>query len=68
MKQQYRIPKIEEFVEGFVYEVYSEGFFEDSIEDFSGWYEYTIGGDCWRDKEDIEKMLINGKIRCKKNE
>jgi len=38
---EYRIPKIEEFVDGFTYEIYSEGYFEDSIEDYCGWYEYN---------------------------
>jgi len=62
---KYRLPKIEEFVDGFTYEVYSEGHFEDSIEDFCGWYEYTIGKNCWRDLEEIENELKNGNIRCK---
>lgn len=63
---KYRIPKIEEFVEGFEYEVYSEGNFDDSVEDFCGWYKYKfkIGG-CFRDIEDIEIELKNNKIRCK---
>ena len=63
MSIQYRIPKIEEFVEGFEYEVYSEGLFEDSVEDFCGWYKYTFGVDCWRDIEDIEQELKAGNIR-----
>jgi hypothetical protein len=60
----YRIPSIEEFVNGFVFEVYSEGWFEDSIEDFCGWYTYTFGTTNWRDIEEIEQELENGNVRC----
>ncbi len=65
MRAKYRIPTIDEFVNGFTYEIYSEGYFEDSIEDFCGWYEYTIGKDCWRNLDDIKRELENGKIRVK---
>ena len=62
----YRIPTIDEFVDGFEFEVYSEGLYEDSIEDFWGWYEYKFNkGDCWRDIDDIINELNNGNIRCK---
>jgi hypothetical protein len=64
MEEGYRIPKIEEFKFGFTYEVYSEGFFDDSVEDVDGWYTYTIGENCWRDIEDIERDLERGNIRC----
>jgi hypothetical protein len=65
MKEKiYRVPNIKEFVKGFSYEVYSEGYYEDCIEDFCGWYQYTFGLDCWRDLEDIELNLLNGNIRC----
>lgn len=64
MKHEYRVPKLDEFVDGFVYEVYSEGFFEDSVEDFCGWYKYTVGVNCWRDKDDIEREILLGNIRC----
>jgi len=64
LREGYRIPKIEEFIDGFKYEVYSEGYFEDSIEDFCGWYEYEFNqGMCWRDIEDIERELKNGNIQ-----
>lgn len=63
MDQGYRIPKIEEFVDGFTYEVYSEGYFDDSVEDLCGWYTYTVGANCWRSIEDIERELKAGNIR-----
>lgn len=63
--QSYRIPSISEFIDGFEYEIYSEGYFEDSVEDFGGWYKYTIGKDCWRDLEDIENELLKNNIRVK---
>ncbi len=65
LRQGYRVPDIFEFVKGFKYEVYSEGYWEDSIEDFCGWYEYTFGMNCWRDIEDIERELLNGNIQVK---
>ncbi len=60
---KYRKPALKEFVNGFEYEVYSEGYSDDSIEDFGGWYTYTVGLNCWRDLEDIELELSNGNIR-----
>ncbi len=63
MKNNYRIPDISEFIDGFEYEVYSEGVFDDGIEDFAGWYKYTVGVDCWRDIDQIERELIAGNIR-----
>lgn len=63
---EYRIPTLDEFEFGFEYQVYSEGIYEDSIEDFCGWYEYKFMiGDCFRDLEDIESELKNGNIRVK---
>lgn len=62
---KYRTPKIEEFIDGFSYEIYSEGYSDESIEDFCGWYKYTIGQDCWRDIDDIEIELKNGNVRVK---
>lgn len=59
----YRIPKIEEFIFGFVYEIYSNGFDDESVEDFCGWYIYTFGEDDWRDIEDIGRELKSGNIR-----
>lgn len=63
LRKGYRIPSIEEFDDGFEYEIYSEGYFDDSIEDFCGWYSYTVGVDCWRDIEDIERELELGNIQ-----
>jgi len=63
-KEKYRIPTLSEFVEGFEYEVYSDGLFEDSIEDFFGWYRYKFQqGSCFRDLDDIQLALLNGNIR-----
>lgn len=58
----FRIPIIEEFINGFTYEIYSEGYFEDSIEDHCGWYEYTIGKNCWRHIDQIKQELLEGNI------
>lgn len=63
----YRIPAIEEFVDGFTYEIYSEGWWEDSIEDFCGWYEYTVGKDCWRHIDQIKQELLEGNIAVRIN-
>jgi hypothetical protein len=63
LRENYRIPTIDEFIDGFTFEVYSEGYFEDSIEDFCGWYEYTFGRDNWRDIDDIERELELGNIQ-----
>lgn len=65
IKQGYRIPSINEFVDGFEFEIYSEGSFEDSIEDFAGWYEYKFGFDNWRDIEEIQHELDLGNILTK---
>lgn len=59
----YRRPTIEEFVDGFGFEVYSDGF-EDTIEDFCGWYEYKMGGNNWRSLSDIQYELKEDNIRC----
>lgn len=61
----YRIPKIEEFIDGFEFEVWSDGLFEDCIEDFCGWYPYTMGANNWREIEDIERELKEGNIQTK---
>lgn len=66
-KTEYRVPAIEEFINGFSFEVYSEGYFEDSIEDFCGWYSYTMGENNWRDNEEIKHELDAGHIRVIKN-
>lgn len=62
----YRIPTIEELMtDGFEYEIFCDGLFEDSIEDFAGRYTYTVGKDSWRDEEDLIRELEEGKIRTK---
>jgi len=63
LREGYRIPSIDEFVDGFEFEVLSEGYFEDSVEDFWGWYKYKFGGNNWRDIEDIERELELGNIQ-----
>lgn len=63
---KYRIPTMIEFIPGFTYEVYSEGYSDDSIEDFCGWYTYTLGKNNWRSFEDIRRELESGNIRTKK--
>lgn len=66
MINNYRIPTIDEFVDGFEFEVYSDGMFEDSVEDFCGWYMYKFNeGICWRDIDDIIDELDNNNIRCR---
>jgi hypothetical protein len=60
---KYRIPTIDEFVDGFTFQVYSPGYFDDSIEDFCGWYTYTMGLDNWRDIDEIETELNSNTIR-----
>jgi len=63
-QENYRIPNVSEFIKGFKYEVYSPGYWEDSIEDFAGWYNYEFDiGNCFRDLDDIEKKKKNGNIR-----
>lgn len=61
----YRIPSIDEFKHGFKFEVFSEGYFDDSIEDIVGWYKYTYGVDSWRDLEEIERELEKGFVRAR---
>ena len=63
LRKGYRIPTIDEFVDGFEFEVYSEGCWEDSVEDFCGWYKYKFGYNNWRDIEDIERELQLGNIQ-----
>lgn len=60
---KYRTPSLDEFVDGFEFEIYSEGYFEDCVEDFCGWYPYKMGGNNWRDLEDLEEELLSGNIR-----
>ena len=62
-EQGYRIPTIDEFVQGFEFEVYSEGYSNEDIEDFCGWYCYKVGYNNWRDMGDIERELKLGNIR-----
>jgi hypothetical protein len=63
LRENYRIPTIDEFVDGFEFEVWSDGYFIDSVEDFCGWYPYTFGLDNWRDIEDIEEELEAGNVQ-----
>lgn len=63
--KDYRVPTINEFVDGFEFEIYSEGYSEDSVEDFHGWYKYTYGQNNWRDIEEIEVKLHAGNVRVK---
>ena len=66
LRDGYRIPDISEFVKGFEFEVYSEGYWEDSIEDFCGWYTYKFEeGWSFRDINDIKRELKNGCIQVK---
>lgn len=64
-QDEYRIPKIEEFIDGFSFLIYSEGYCDDSIEDFWGWYSYTMGDDNWRDIDEIQSELEHGHILTK---
>lgn len=56
-RKKYYTPKLEEFIKGFEYEVYSEGYYDGSIEDFCGWYPYIFGVNNWRDLSDIKRIL-----------
>ncbi len=68
MEKGYRIPRIDEFILGFEYDVYSDGASIESIEDFSGWYSYRFNkGLCFRDIDDINTELERGNIRVKIN-
>ncbi len=63
---KYRVPDVSEFVNGFEYEIYSEGFNEGDLEDFCDWYPYKFGvHPNWRELEEIEQELINNNIRVK---
>jgi hypothetical protein len=57
------VPSIDEFVNGFKFEVYSEGYGDEGIEDFCGWYEYTFGLDNWRDLDQLEAELRDGNVQ-----
>lgn len=63
VRKYYRIPTIEEFVDGFEFEIYSEGFSENCVEDFCGWYKYKFGYNNWRDLEEILTELKLGNIQ-----
>ena len=65
LREGYRKAKIEEFIDNFKFEVYSEGYVEDSIEDFCGWYKYKFGVSNWRDVEEIEEEIEKGNIQVK---
>ena len=54
---KYYTPEIEEFHTGFEFEIWSDGYFEDDVEDIAGWYEYTFNVRCWRSLSDIEELL-----------
>jgi hypothetical protein len=58
-----RIPAIDEFVNDFRFEVYSEGFSEESVEDFCGWYPYQMGRSNWRDLEELQILIDKEEIR-----
>lgn len=61
---KYYTPDIEDIRVGYEYEVYSEGLWEDSVEDFLGWYEYKFSiGNCFRDIDDIKTLMKNRYIR-----
>ena len=64
LRENYRIPTIDEFVDEFEFEVYSEGYIPDSIEDLHGWYKYKFGYNNWRDLDEIQIELDLGNIRC----
>ena len=64
LRENYRVPTIDEFVDGFEFEVYSEGYWEDSVEDYCGWYEYKFGYNNWRDLGEIQRELDLGNIQC----
>ena len=61
--KKYRIPKIEEFIVGFEFEIYSEGYSDLDIEDSAGWYKYIYGKTNWRALEDLNNELADGNIR-----
>ncbi len=64
MENKYYTPDIEDIRVGYEYEVYSEGLWEDSVEDFLGWYEYKFSiGNCFRDIDDIKTLMKNRYIR-----
>lgn len=42
LRKGYRIPTIDEFVKGFVYELIIDGYYTDSLEDFYGFECYEI--------------------------
>jgi hypothetical protein len=64
--ESFRVPTIDEFIDGFTYIIYSPGWWEDSIEDFCGWYEYTMGKNNWRDEDDLIRQLEQGNIITRK--
>ena len=64
IRKNYRIPTVDEFVDEFEFEVYSEGYGEDSVEDFCGWYKYKFGYNNWRDLDEIQREIDLGNIQC----
>ncbi len=62
-KMEYRIPDIYEFVEGFEFEVYSEGNDDECVEDFCGWYPYKMGYSNWRDLDELKELILRKEIR-----
>ena len=58
-----RVPGLHELVNGFSYEVWSEGYGEDYIEDDLNWYRYTVGEDSWRSFKSLKRKLEEGNIR-----
>lgn len=65
LRKGYKVPKLKQFVKGFEYEVYSEGYFEDGIEDLCGWYKYIFEVNDWRDLDDIKQDLKLNNIQVK---
>jgi hypothetical protein len=60
----YRTPTIDEFIEGFKFELYS--FYDDETDEIGGWYEYIFGNETWLDLQRITYELKIGNIRTKK--
>lgn len=62
----YRVPDISEFVDGFEYEIWSDGFDDGDLEDFCGWYTYKFGEfPNWRELDEIKQELLNNNSRVK---
>lgn len=66
-KENYIIPtSLDQLPTGTKFEVWSEGYYDDSIEDFCGWYVYTIGENNFRDDEQLKTEMKHGNIRIPK--